>query len=229
MENLTDSDRLIHEIAASRRVLALGGLAVISHGLGRNTHDADIWVEPMESPEVWASVVGPLVYSTPSAKPVAIAIWEPIPEKNLAEVIARDGVFRINGLDRPIDIFRKPNELPIEEFESAWVRAKPLHDGTRLPDEIDLLMTKQLTGRDKDLMDIAFLENKAEKRYLAELPATTEERAVEMLERFLTPKVAEAALAHPSETVRQRAMSFLRELAAEGDPFAADILKNLPR
>jgi|688.fasta_scaffold751703_1 hypothetical protein len=229
MENRTDSDRLIHEIAASRRVLALGGLAVISHGLGRNTHDADIWVEPMESPEIWASVVGPLVYSTPSAKPVAIAVWEPIPEKNLAEVIARDGVFRINGLDRPIDIFRKPNELPIEEFESAWVRAKPLHDGTRLPDEIDLLMTKQLTGRDKDLMDIAFLENKAEKRYLAELPATTEERAVEMLERFLTPKVAEAALAHPSETVRQRAMSFLRELAAEGDPFAADILKNLPR
>lgn len=229
MENRTDSDRLIHEIAASRRVLALGGLAVISHGLGRNTHDADIWVEPMESPEVWASVVGPLVYSTPSAKPVAIAVWEPIPEKNLAEVIARDGVFRINGLDRPLDIFRKPNELPIEEFESAWVRAKPLHDGTRLPDEIDLLMTKQLTGRDKDLMDIAFLENKAEKRYLAELPATTEERAVEMLERFLTPKVAEAALAHPSETVRQRAMSFLRELAAEGDPFAADILKNLPR
>jgi hypothetical protein len=229
MENRTDSDRLIHEIAASRRVLALGGLAVISHGLGRNTHDADIWVEPMESPEVWASVVGPLVYSTPSAKPVAIAVWVPIPEKNLAEVIARDGVFRINGLDRPIDIFRKPNELPIEEFESAWVRAKPLHDGTRLPDEIDLLMTKQLTGRDKDLMDIAFLENKAEKRYLAELPATTEERAVEMLERFLTPKVAEAALAHPSETVRQRAMSFLRELAAEGDPFAADILKNLLR
>ena len=228
MENRTDSDRLIHEIAASRRVLALGGLAVISHGLGRNTHDADIWVEPMESPEIWASVVGPLVYSTPSAKPVAIAVWEPIPEKNLAEVIARDGVFRINGLDRPLDIFRKPNELPIEEFESAWVRAKPLHDGTRLPDEIDLLMTKQLTGRDKDLMDIAFLENKAEKRYLAELPATTEERAVEMLERFLTPKVAEAALAHPSETVRQRAMSFLRELAAEGDPFAADILKNLP-
>jgi hypothetical protein len=228
MENRTDSDRLIHEIAASRRVLALGGLAVISHGLGRNTHDADIWVEPMESPEIWASVVGPLVYSTPSAKPVAIAVWEPIPEKNLAEVIARDGVFRINGLDRPLDIFRKPNELPIEEFESAWVRAKPLHDGTRLPDEIDLLMTKQLTGRDKDLMDITFLENKAEKRYLAELPATTEERAVEMLERFLTPKVAEAALAHPSETVRQRAMSFLRELAAECDPFAADILKNLP-
>lgn len=228
MENRTDSDRLIHEIAASRRVLALGGLAVISHGLGRNTHDADIWVEPMESPQVWASVVGPLVYSTPSAKPVAIAVWEPIPEKDLAEVIARDGVFRINGLDRPLDIFRKPNELPIEEFESAWVRAKPLRDGTRLPDEIDLLMTKQLTGRDKDAMDIAFLENKAEKRYLAELPAATEDHAIEMLERFLTPKVAESALAHSSPLVRHKALSFLQELAADGDPFAADILKNLP-
>ena len=228
MENLTGSDRLIHQIAARCRVLALGGLAVISHGLGRNTHDADIWVEPMESPEVWASIVGSFVYSTPSAKPVAIAVWKPIPEKNLAEVIAEDGVFRINGLDRPLDIFRKPNELPIEEFESAWLRAKPLRDGTRLPDEIDLLMTKQLTGRDKDAMDIAFLENKAEKGYLAELPSATEDRAVEMLERFLTPKVAEAALAHSSTLVRQKAMSFLRELAAEGDPFAADILKNLP-
>lgn len=217
MENPTTSEGLIQRLASKRRVLALGGLAVISHGLGRNTHDADIWVEPMCSPEAWTSFVGPLVYSTPSAQPVAISVWEPIPEKDLEAVISRDGVFRVNGLDRPIDIFRNPNELPIEEFESAWMRAKPLRDGTRLPDEIDLLMTKQLTARDKDVMDIAFLENKAERRYLAELPATTEDRAVEMLERFLTPKIAETALA----------MSYLRELAADGDPFAADILKNL--
>ncbi len=68
-----------------------------------------------------------------------------------------------------------------------------------------------------------------ESRYLAELPIATEVRALEMLERFLTPKVAEAALAHSSALVREQALSFLRELAAEGDHFAADILKNLPR
>jgi hypothetical protein len=49
-----------------------------------------------------------------------------------------------------------------------------------------------------------------------------------MLERFLTPKVAASALAHSSGVVRQLAMSYLQELAADGDPFAADILKNLP-
>jgi hypothetical protein len=90
-------------------------------------------------------------------------------------------------------------------------------------------MTKQLTGRDKDAMDIAFLESKAEKRYLAELPVASEGRALEMLERFLTPKVAEAALAHPEESVRQLGLRYLHELAEDGDPFAADILKNLPR
>lgn len=229
MANTTTAARLIEKLASKNRVVLLGGLAVVSHGLSRPTIDADVWLDPLLSPENWACEILNLKSEIPDLSFLTIAVWSEIADANLAEIIERDGVIRVMGASQPLDIFRKPNELPIEEFESAWVRAKPLHDGTRLPDEIDLLMTKQLTGRDKDLMDIAFLENKAERRYLAELPATTEARAVEMLERFLTPKVAEAALAHPSETVRQRAMSFLRELAAEGDPFAADILKNLPR
>ena len=229
MENIPATDQLIRQIAGRCRVLSLGGLAVISHGLERNTHDADIWVEPMRSAAEWASIMAPMVYSMPGSRPVAIAVWSLIAEVDLENVIARDGVIRINGLDRPLDIFREPNELPVEEFDAAWSRAQPVKDGTRLPDEIDLLMTKQLTGRDKDAMDIAFLESKAEKRYLAELPVASEGRALEMLERFLTPKVAEAALAHPEESVRQLGLRYLHELAEDGDPFAADILKNLPR
>jgi hypothetical protein len=126
-----------------------------------------------------------------------------------------------------LDIFREPNELPIEEFDAAWARAQPLKNGARLPDEIDLLMTKQLTDRAKDALDIQFLEMKAESRYLVELPSASEEQAVQMLERFLTPKIAEAAMAHSSETVRQLGLRFLRELAEDGDPFAAEILKKL--
>lgn len=229
MENIPATDQLIRQIAGRCRVLSLGGLAVISHGLDRNTHDADIWVEPMRSPAEWASIMAPMVYSMPGSRPVAIAVWTPIAESDLENVIARDGVIRINGLDRPLDIFREPNELPVEEFDAAWSRAQPVKDGTRLPDEIDLLMTKQLTERQKDILDIGFLESKAEKRYLAELPVASEGRALEMLERFLTPKVAEAALAHPEESVRQLGLRYLHELAEDGDPFAADILKNLPR
>lgn len=105
--------------------------------------------------------------------------------------------------------------------------AIPLDDGTRIPDAIDLLVTKQSTGRDKDLMDIAFLEAKAEREYLEKLPTASAAQAVEMLERFLTPKLAEVALRHPEQSVRDLALRFLQEQAEDGDPFARDILESL--
>jgi hypothetical protein len=46
-----------------------------------------------------------------------------------------------------------------------------------------------------------------------------------MLYRFLTPKVAESALSHPSAAVRELGLRFLHELADEGNPFAAEILR----
>jgi hypothetical protein len=221
--------RLIEKLASANRVVLLGGLALVSHGHSRPTFDADVWLDPALDQETWAKVILELKKEVPGLRCLAFAVWNEIHDAELSEIIGSDGVIRLMGASQPLDIFRKPNELPIEEFESAWARAKPLQDGTRLPDEIDLLMTKQLTGREKDAMDIAFLESKAEKRYLAELPVASAERALEMLERFLTPKVAEAALAHPDESVRQLGLRYLHELAEDGDPFAADILKNLPR
>jgi hypothetical protein len=221
--------RLIEKLASKNRVVLLGGLAVVAHGHSRSTFDADVWLDPALDAESWAKVILEMKKEVPALRCLAIAVWSEIQDAELAEITGRDGVVRLMGASQPLDIFREPNELPIEEFEFAWARAKPLQDGTRLPDEIDLLMTKQLTGRDKDAMDIAFLENKAEKRYLAELPVASAGRALEMLERFLTPKVAEVALAHGDESVRQLGLRYLHELAEDGDPFAADILKNLPR
>ncbi|MCX7869156.1 MAG: hypothetical protein N2322_04310, partial [Terrimicrobiaceae bacterium] len=49
--------------------------------------------------------------------------------------------------------------------------------------------------------------------------------ASRMLARFLTPKVAEAALRHPAESVRALGGQFLRELAEEGNPYARDFLR----
>lgn len=86
-------------------------------------------------------------------------------------------------------------------------------------------MAKQATGRDKDIQDIAFLEAKAEREYLAKLPTTTAEEAAFMLGRFLTPRVAEAGLHHPEESVRHLSLGYLKELTEEGDPFARDILE----
>ncbi len=64
-----------------------------------------------------------------------------------------------------------------------------------------------------------------EREYLAKLPTVSAEEAAFMLARFLTPKVAEAGLHHPEESVRVLSLGYLKELAEEGDPFARDILE----
>ena len=136
-------------------------------------------------------------------------------------------MIRINGLERPLDIFRDPNQLDMSLFDEIWQRAQPMEDGTRLPDPIDLLVSKQETGREKDQTDIIFLEGKIQADYLSRLPKSSRDEAVQMLERFLTPRVAEAALAHADQAVRDLGLRFLRELAQEGDPFAAEILRKI--
>lgn len=225
MEDPATADDVIRLLASRWRVITLGGVAVISHGLGRNTYDADIWVDPAGTPAEWVSRIAAIIAPIKRAKPVRIGSWNDIREEDLEAVIADDRVFRLMGLDRPLDIFREPNQLDISEFDDIWLRAAALDDGTRVPDVIDLLVTKQVTGRDKDMQDIAFLEAKAEREYLDRLPAAGADEAVSMLERFLTPKVAEAGLRHSEPVVRELALGYLRELGAEGDPFARDILE----
>ncbi len=225
MENTATADKLIELLAGRFRVVTLGGVAVISHGLNRNTYDADVWLDPAGTIADWVFRVGPVIFSYPSSRPVRIGTWRPFAEADFAGVIADDKVIRVLGLDRPLDIFRDPNELEISEFDDVWNRATALDDGTRVPDTIDLLVTKQATGRDKDLQDIAFLEGKAEREYLAKLPTATAEEAAFMLARFLTPKVAEAGLYHSEESVRHLSLGYLKELADEGDPFAREILE----
>ena len=102
-----------------------------------------------------------------------------------------------------------------------------MDDGTRLPDPVDLLVSKQETGRDKDVADIVFLETKIQSDYLRRLPLVSADEAIRMLDRFLTPRVAEAALGHASVEVRDLGRKFLQELAEEGDPFAAEILRRI--
>ncbi len=225
MGNTIATSDLTKDLATRHRVLMLGGLAVISHGHSRPTYDADVWLDSTLSPDDWAKAVIDILSSSLDLRIVAIGTWSEIPPSRLAELIQRDGVIRVMGASQPLDIFRDPNELDISEFDDVWNRATESDDGTRVPDVIDLLVTKQATGRDKDTQDIAFLEAKAEREYLAKLPTASAEQASSMLARFLTPKVAEAGLHHPEESVRQLSLGYLKELAEEGDPFAREILE----
>jgi len=228
MEPALTTESLTQELAATHRVILLGGLAVISHGLERMTYDADVWLDPMLESTQWSEAVGQVLASHPGLKIIEIGTWSQIGIHQLPEVIERDGVIRVMGAVHPLDLFRRPNEFEIEEFNEVWDRGMPLEDGTRLPDAIDLLVTKQRTGRQKDQTDILFLELKIEGQYLEELPNAEEARAEEMLGRFLTPNVARAALAHPSFAIRKLGYAYLQELASEGDPYAAEYLREEP-
>ena len=218
---------LTSQLARRHRVLMLGGLAVVGHGLSRSTFDSDVWLDPDLPVGEWCHAVRSITAGQSRLQIVSIGNWKNVPEKDFLEVVGRDGVVRIIGLNQPLDIFRKPNQLDPAEFNEIWNRSEILDDGTRLPDPIDLLVSKQETGREKDQADIIFLEGKIQADYLARLPRASRDEAMQMLGRFLTPRVAEAALAHSEQAVRDLGRRFLRELAGEGDPFAADILRKI--
>ena len=218
---------LTSQLAREHRVLMLGGLAVVGHGLSRSTFDSDVWLDSDLPLGDWCDAVCSIVAGKSHLQIVSIGNWENVSAADFPGVISRDGVIRIVGVNQPLDIFRKPNQLDPAEFNEVWSRSQILDDGTRLPDPIDLLVSKQETGREKDQTDIIFLEGKIQADYLSRLPKSSRDEAVQMLERFLTPRVAEAALAHADQAVRDLGLRFLRELAQEGDPFAAEILKKI--
>ena len=142
MGSQKSSDEIIHQLAGEFRVLTLGGVAIIASGLSRIIFDADIWLEPFVDSDRWAKSILPFIFRSGTAEPVAIGSWEKIAQKDFAAVIERDGVIRICGLERSLDIFRDPNQLSMDEFDEIWTRAQPMSDGTRLPDPIDLLASK---------------------------------------------------------------------------------------
>ena len=223
------ADEVVRHLARRLRVVTLGGVAVITHGLSRNTHDLDVWVDPMKSSEFWCGAIWQELAVFPGLTVLDIGSFSPVKEGEFAEVVEHDGAVRISGLDRPLDIFRRPNEMDVSGFEAVWERATPMTDGSRLPDVVDLLVTKQDTGRAKDTYDIQFLEGKAEEMYLERLPGADADEALDMLARFLNPKVAEAAARHTDRRVRETGLKFLRELAESGDPFARDLLEGFQR
>jgi len=72
MEKKIAASELIEQFARRTRVLVLGGVAVISHGLSRNTYDADVWIDPSENAESWASLVLAIIAEFPLGFPYQI-------------------------------------------------------------------------------------------------------------------------------------------------------------
>lgn len=214
----------IDQLTLQHRVVVLGGLAVIAHGYSRHTQDADIWLEPMASPEKWAEAVASVCQKIPGTTIHGLPGWVEISGLEVASAINETGVIRILGLNCPLDIFRRPNEFEEHDFDEVASRTSRSKDGTLLPDPLDLIQSKLETGRDKDLRDIQHLESIVRADYKQRLPTATPEEAAAMLGRYSEWQVLLPALENPSELVRELARSHLREFAAAGDPFSLAIL-----
>ena len=68
MEAIPTATELIRFLASTHRVVVLGGLAVISHGLSRVTYDADCWLEPSLSTELWCEAVKKILLKWPQLR-----------------------------------------------------------------------------------------------------------------------------------------------------------------
>ena len=106
MEATPTATDLIRFLASTHRVVVLGGLAVISHGLSRVTHDADCWLEPNLSTELWCEAVKKILIEWPRLRMVSIGDWSELPADELAGYIEDFGVVRILGATQPFDEMR---------------------------------------------------------------------------------------------------------------------------
>ena len=219
------TDHFIKHLTQNHRVVVLGGLAVIAHGLSRSTYDADIWLDPMSSSREWAGFLEQVCAAFGGLSIHRLPGWSPVSGSDLIAAVEETNMVRVLGLDCPLDIFRKPNELEISDFNTVCLRAALRKDGTLLPDPLDLIQSKFDTGRDKDLQDIQHLESVVRADYKLRLPIATLAEATHLLGRYSEWQVLRFALENPLPEVRELAMTHLREFAVLGDPFSQAILE----
>lgn len=221
----TKVEQFIECLSKRGRIVMLGGLAVIAHGLARSTKDADIWLEPFSNEEEWSKVLENVLTGFQGIQPYDLRERRAIKRLEIENVVARDGVIRITGLDRPLDVFRIPHNFETKDFDEIWERAIVGISPIRVPDEIDLLISKEQTSRPQDIADISFLEEKARRRLCRVLTTCSYDKAASMFKRYTDHVTCRAALQNTDSKVCDLALGLLKQLAQSGDPFSVEILK----
>ena len=228
MENT--AEKFIEDLASRARIILIGGLAVIAHGFSRTTKDADIWMEPCTDNGQFSEIL--LSALNPKSKLSFYdlrnqSVIKDRTAENIESTIEKDSVIRIIGLDRPVDVFRIPNNMDADEFDNIWSRSKDISKNIRVLDEVDLLLTKEGAGRSHDLADITFLESKIRKSYCDELKSADYARVLSLFSRYYDYATCGAALENKNKEVRQLSIKYLNELKDSGDPFAIEILGSI--
>ncbi len=110
--------RFIRSLAAENRVLVIGGLAVIAHGMSRATKDADIWLDPADSPENWAENLLAVTVRFRGIEISTLPGWWDVSHGQLPGAVDDVGMVRLSGFECPLGIFRRPNQFG-EQFATA--------------------------------------------------------------------------------------------------------------
>ena len=217
--------QFLGRVATRQRTVVLGGLAVIAHGLSRPTKDGDAWLDPLDSPERWAETL----LATVAEFERGLSFWSLAERRNfapdeLAAMIAIDGVVRLTGLLADLDLFRKPNGLEITDFDTVWQQSEPWAEAVRVIDPVNLILSKENTGREIDQRDISYLESVIRADLGGRLAVASLGEARGILARYCDYVVCERALANPDPGVRTLARERLTEMAEHGDWFSRDVL-----
>ena len=97
--------------------------------------------------------------------------------------------------------------------------------GTRLPKAVELLATKENTGRERDSGDwnyLVALSRTEQSEALANARSAAE--ASRLLDEYFDYEICKRGLKNTRQEVRDIILAELQQLADDGDPFAKEIL-----
>lgn len=126
--------------------LVVGAYALAAHGIVRGTLDFDIWVRPTpeNASRVWDAL---------------IRFGTPLHAVTRSDFETPGIVFQIGVVPNRIDML---TEVSGVVFERAWankIESVVFGHTVFVIGRYDLIENKRATGRDKDLLDVASLEN----------------------------------------------------------------------
>jgi hypothetical protein len=190
--------------------------------------DAGVWLDPMDCSASWAGFLEQACAAFPGTSLHRIPGWQRVERGAVAQAVEEVGMVRVQGLNLPLDVFRRPNGFEETDFEAVLHDSSRQGDGSYLPSPVDLIQTKNDTGRKSDISDIFHLEALIQEDYRRRLPRASLAEARHLLSEYSEWRVLQAALENPDEAVRALAREHLREFAAAGYPFSQTILEGRP-
>ncbi|HBC88765.1 MAG TPA: hypothetical protein DCZ94_17625 [Lentisphaeria bacterium] len=185
---------------------------MLAHGFTRFTRDIDIWLDPTEGTKSWTDALASSLSLFKDAKVISIRSKKKINFKKIRKIVEKEEMIRIAGLDMDIDVFFRPNNLGIEDFEQVWKRSSRKKNKLRIPDEIDLCLTKMGTERIQDKIDMEWLDAKIIPVLSKKLKSCSLDDAGKIFSRITSIPLLKASMKNPNPRIRSLATMIQKKI-----------------